>query len=64
MEILKKRVMAAAKINLFLDVTGRCDNGYHTINSIMHLPTVVKYTVARGVSAIGWSATTKRRLLL
>lgn len=36
MEILKKRVMAAAKINLFLDVTGRRDNGYHTINSIMH----------------------------
>lgn len=32
---MKTTVRAAAKINLFLDVTGRLDNGYHTLFSVM-----------------------------
>ena len=27
---------AKAKINLFLEITGRLDNGYHTISTVMH----------------------------
>ena len=30
----KMTVKAAAKINLALDVTGKLDNGYHTIESV------------------------------
>ena len=32
---MKTTVRAAAKINLFLDVTGRLDNSYHTLFSVM-----------------------------
>ena len=28
-------VNACAKVNLFLDITGRLDNGYHTLNTVM-----------------------------
>lgn len=28
-------VSAYAKVNLFLDITGRLDNGYHTLNTVM-----------------------------
>ena len=31
----KKRVYAYAKINLFLDISGKMDNGFHIINSVM-----------------------------
>ena len=26
---------ACAKLNLFLDITGKCENGYHLIKSVM-----------------------------
>ena len=29
------RLLAYAKINLFLDITGRRDNGYHEIDGVM-----------------------------
>ncbi len=29
-------IKAKAKINLFLEVTGKLDNGYHTISTVMH----------------------------
>ena len=30
------RLEAKAKINLFLEITGRLENGYHTISTVMH----------------------------
>ncbi len=32
---MKSRVKAYAKVNLFLDITGRLENGYHTLNTVM-----------------------------
>lgn len=32
---MKSTVKAYAKINLFLDITGRLENGYHTLNTVM-----------------------------
>lgn len=32
---MKSEIKAYAKINLFLDITGRLDNGYHTLNTVM-----------------------------
>jgi len=31
---------AYAKINLYLDITGKCDNGYHTVNTVMQTITL------------------------
>ena len=33
---------AYAKINLFLDVTGRRDDGYHDIVTVMHTPSQIR----------------------
>lgn len=32
---MKSVVKAYAKVNLFLDITGRLENGYHTLNTVM-----------------------------
>ncbi len=32
---MKSTIKAYAKINLFLDITGRLENGYHTLNTVM-----------------------------
>lgn len=32
---MKSRIKAYAKVNLFLDITGRLNNGYHTLNTVM-----------------------------
>ncbi len=32
---MKSTVKAYAKVNLFLDITGRLENGYHTLNTVM-----------------------------
>ncbi len=32
---MKSRIKAYAKVNLFLDITGRLENGYHTLNTVM-----------------------------
>lgn len=32
---MKSEIKAYAKVNLFLDITGRLDNGYHTLNTVM-----------------------------
>ncbi len=32
---MKSEIKAYAKINLFLDITGRLENGYHTLNTVM-----------------------------
>ena len=52
--VLTKTIQAYAKINLFLDITGRRPDGYHTIAGIMHtvslcdLVTVSAQTVPSG----------------
>ena len=33
---MKITVSANAKINLFLDICGKGDDGYHTLNTVMH----------------------------
>ena len=35
---MEVKVMAPAKINLMLDVTGKREDGYHTLTTIMHFP--------------------------
>ncbi len=32
---MKSEIKAFAKVNLFLDITGRLENGYHTLNTVM-----------------------------
>ncbi len=32
---MKSEIKAFAKLNLFLDITGRLENGYHTLNTVM-----------------------------
>ena len=32
---MKSEIKAYAKVNLFLDITGRLENGYHTLNTVM-----------------------------
>ena len=32
---MKSKIKAYAKVNLFLDITGRLENGYHTLNTVM-----------------------------
>lgn len=32
---MKSEIKAFAKVNLFLDITGKLDNGYHTLNTVM-----------------------------
>lgn len=32
---MKSKIKAFAKVNLFLDITGRLENGYHTLNTVM-----------------------------
>ena len=32
---MKSELKAFAKVNLFLDITGRLENGYHTLNTVM-----------------------------
>jgi 4-diphosphocytidyl-2-C-methyl-D-erythritol kinase len=44
-------VKAYAKINLHLDVTGRLDNGYHTISSVMQQVSLFdEITVSKGIA--------------
>jgi len=39
----KIKIAAPAKINLFLDVTGRLENGYHTIDTVMQSVSLCDY---------------------
>lgn len=50
-EVFTKKLLCPAKINLFLEVTGRREDGYHTIESVMQKISLcdrVELTLSRG----------------
>ncbi len=57
---MTKNIVCPAKINLFLEITGKREDGYHTLDTVMHtvsLSDLLSVDVTRGEGIIKLSAT-------